>query len=381
MDNVKNKFKIGLTGHGSGGHFFPLIAVGQAMRRLGNQTGYNKVELQYYGPTPFDQESLDLINASFVKVPAGKRRGYWSYKNIIDVFKIAFGCVVAFIKLAWYYPDVVFSKGGYASFPVVIGCRLLQIPLMIHDSDIIPGRVSAISSKWAQRVALAWPQALEHISNPHSAIVGIPIRDELLLGSKEGGRAYLRIPPEASVILVIGGSQGATIINSAILASLKDLLADFYIVHQVGLKNESQMRLATETILNEAENEKYRLFGNLNALAMAKALGAADIVITRAGASGLFETAGVGSVPAIVIPINESINDHQRMNAYAFAESGAGIVIEESNLTPEILRSNIADLLGDKEKYYAMQVAAKKFSPPDTADKIARELYDIAQTH
>ena len=289
--------------------------------------------------------------------------------------------MVAFFKLSYHYPDVVFSKGGHAAFPVLVAARALSIPIVVHDSDIVPGRVTKISEKWARRVALAWPEAIEHITNPHTAVIGIPIRRGLIEGSLQGGREFLQIPDSAVVILIIGGSLGAEKINTAVLASLNELLEDFYVIHQAGENNYKEIKIATDALLSEAQKQRYDLFGHLNELAMARSLGAADIVITRAGATSLFETAAVGSVPAFVVPITQSVNDHQRKNAYAYQKAGAGIVIEESNLKPEILTRDIKNLITDNETYQAMKLAAKQFSPLDTADKMALELIQISHEH
>jgi UDP-N-acetylglucosamine--N-acetylmuramyl-(pentapeptide) pyrophosphoryl-undecaprenol N-acetylglucosamine transferase len=376
MVNDKEKIKIGLVGHGTGGHFYPLIAVGEELNQQSDI-----VDLIYFGPDKYDEQSLAQIDARFSRIFSGKWRNYLSFKNLVDPFKLLFGFIQAMVKLLYYYPDVIFSKGGYAALPVAIAGKILKIPLLIHDSDIRPGRVSLITSKWAKRVALAWPEAAEFIENDHVAVVGNPIRQGLIEGSKIGGREFLRIPDESGVILILGGSQGSNAINQVVLGGLNVLLQDFHVIHQVGETHFNQMKLATETLLNDDQRTKYHLFGKMNQLAMARALGAADIVITRAGAGGLFEIAAVGQVPAIVIPINNSVNDHQRLNAYAYQDAGAGIVVEESNLAPAVLTNMVTKLLDDKQKYQAMKSKAIKFSPTDAAGKIANEILQLSSVN
>ena len=372
----RDKIKIGLVGHGTGGHFYGVIAVAESINKQ-----HKDAELVFFGPDEYDSEALEQNNINFSWVPAGKMRNYLSWLNEVDIFKIIFGFIIAFFKLLFHYPDVIFSKGGYAAFPVLVAARLLFIPIVIHDSDIVPGRVSLISEKWAKRVALAWPQALEYVTNTHSAIVGNPIRNGLLEGSKSGGREFLRIPEEAVVLLVLGGSQGAQRINDAVISALPKLLKNFYVIHQTGNGHIDQIIAVTNKLLDEQDKERYQAFGNLNETALAKAYGAADVIVTRAGAGGLFETAAIGQVPAFIVPITNSVNDHQRKNAYEYQKSGAGIVIEESNLKPDILVKDIEDLLTDKQKYQTMKQAAKQFSPTDAADKIASEIIQITHEH
>ena len=368
--------KIALTGHGSGGHFYPLIAVAESL-----YTNPQPVNITYYGPDEFDKEALDKLAISFKKIPAGKRRTYVSWRNFFDLFKIAWGVFIGFFVIAKDYPDVIFSKGGHGAFPAVIASKILRIPLVIHDSDIVPGRVSKISAKWAKRVALAWPQAVEHIDNPKTAVVGIPIRNTLKNATREGGRTFLNIPPELPVLLILGGSQGAQLINQAVIESLPKLLENFYVIHQVGKNNYNDISDTVDKLRDKDQIGRYKLIDSLNAISMSRALGAADIAITRAGATTIFEIALIGKIPQIIIPITQSVNNHQIKNAYATQEAGAGIVIEESNLKPDILIHNIENLLADKQKYQQMSEAAAKFSNLDAADKIANELVQIANQH
>lgn len=374
--STNQKIKIGLTGHGSGGHFYPLIAVAESLA-----SNPNPMEMIYYGPDPYNESELDRLGIRFNKVPAGKNRGYFSLLNILDFFKMAWGCLVALVVVALSYPDVIFSKGGHGAFPVLLAARILGIPTVVHDSDIVPGRVTKITEKWAKRVALAWPQAEQYITNPKVAITGIPIRLSLQSATREGGREFLKIPNELPVLLILGGSQGAQFINNATLEALPKLLNDFYVIHQCGPNNYNQMKLATDSLLTADQKIKYRLVDSLNATAMSKSLGAADIAITRAGATSLFEIALIGKIPAIIVPITNSVNDHQRKNAYAVQSAGAGVVIEEKNLSPDILLYNIEKIIKDPEIYQKMSQSAAKFSSLDAGDKIANEILQIANQH
>ncbi len=168
--------KIVFTGGGTGGHFFPLIAVAEEIRILIEERKLLQIKLYYLSDSPYDKRALFENNIEYVHVPAGKSRLYGGVANFIDMFKIIPSCIIAVIKLFFIYPDVVFSKGGYASFPTLFAARVLRIPVVIHESDTVPGRVTLWSSKFAKKIAIAHPRAGSYFPPEKTACVGIPIR-------------------------------------------------------------------------------------------------------------------------------------------------------------------------------------------------------------
>lgn len=376
--------KIVLTGGATGGHFYPLIAVAEEIRRLAKKEHILEPELFFLSNTPYDKGILYDNRISYRYVPAGKLRIYFSLRTIPDLIAAGIGVVKAILTLYKIYPDVVFSKGGYASFPTLFAAKLLKIPVIIHDSDTHPGRVSRWSAKFAKKIAVSWPDAAEHFGKDKSKVAwtGNPVRDEVKITANEGAYEFLGLDKNLPTVLIIGGSQGAQFINEQILLMLPQLLEKYQIIHQTGKENFEDIEKEVKIVLGDTPIEyrnRYKPYAYLNNLAMKMSAGASDLVVTRAGSS-LFEIAMWG-IPSIVIPISESHGDHQRKNAYNYARSGACTVIEENNVTPLILINEIDRILGSKEISSKMSEAAKKFSKPEAATTIATEILGIALTH
>ena len=372
--------KIAFTGGGTGGHFYPIVAVAESVRELADNENIIGLKLYYLSDDPYDKEALFANGVEFLHISAGKRRLYSSIQNFFDIFKTAYGCVGALFSLFALYPDVVFSKGGYSSFPVLVAARILQVPVVIHESDCYPGRVNVWAGKFAKKVAVSYDEAAAFFPKDKVAEVGQPIRKEILDRKTEGAFEYLKLDHNIPTILVLGGSQGAEIINDAILDVITTLVKDYQIIHQTGVKNIDGVKARAEFFLHDNENkDRYVPMAFLTPLALKMASGAASLVISRAG-STIFEIASWG-IPSIIIPINESNGDHQKKNAFNYARHGAATVIEEGNLSSGILVAEIKRFFGDKERQAKMAQAAKNFSQPDAAQKIARALLDIALSH
>ncbi len=373
--------KILLTGGGTGGHFYPLIAVAEAINDTAKKENLVSAQLYFMSDSPYDMEALIGNDITFIPISAGKIRGYVSALNFLDFFKTIFGVILAIRKVFALYPDVVFSKGAYASFPVLVAARILRIPVIIHESDSVPGRTNLWASKFAKKIAVSYPDTVKYFTDQSKvAYTGNPIRKSLLLANKTGGHEYLGLEKNLPTILIIGGSLGAKIINERVLDALPKLIEKYQIIHQTGKNNVKEVSGTSAIILGSNPNKnRYRIFDYLNDLTMTMAAGAADLIISRAG-STIFEIAAWG-VPSIVIPITESNGNHQRLNAYAYARSGAASVIEESNLTTNVMIGEIDRILQDQNLRDKMSQAAKNFTHPEAANKIAKEIIDIALTH
>ncbi|MEX0652349.1 MAG: UDP-N-acetylglucosamine--N-acetylmuramyl-(pentapeptide) pyrophosphoryl-undecaprenol N-acetylglucosamine transferase [Candidatus Paceibacterota bacterium] len=373
--------KIVFTGSGSGGHFYPLIAVAEEINALVAEKKLLRPELYYFGPKPFDERALLELNIEHYYSSAGKIRNYPSIWNYIDMVKTLWGGVLALIKLFFIYPDVVFSKGGYASFPTVLAARLLRIPVVVHESDSVFGKTNAWTAKFARSVAISYPELADKLPHTRVAHTGNPIRKELFHPEKEGAFEYLNLEPEVPVILVLGGSQGAQAINNTVLDALAELLPRFQILHQVGENNIGEIKSRVPVVLGEHPNKtRYHAFGLLSALALRMAYGASNLVVSRAGSGGIFETAGAG-LPSIIIPIPRDVSRDQSTNAFTYARAGAAVVIQQNNLTPHLLSSEINRLFDNPEEMKKMAENAKAFSRPDAARKIAEELISIGIEH
>lgn len=372
--------RIGLTGGGTGGHFYPIISVVEEIQKISEEERLVLPQYTYYADTPYNDRLLFENRITYVHIPAGKWRRYFAIQNYLDIFKTLAGIVKAIIKLFSEYPDVLFSKGGYASFPAVFAARLLRIPLVIHESDSTPGRVNRWAAKYATRIAVSYPDAFAFFPEGKTAVTGNPIRAGIQHPMKVGAHEFLDLDPNFPTILVLGGSQGAQKINDIILDILPDLLTHYQVVHQVGRKNLHGVKERADYLLTDnALSKRYKLFDYLNDAALRMAAGAATLIISRAG-SAIFEIAQWG-VPSIIIPIPESISHDQVSNAFTYARFGGAVVMEENNLTANVLTSEINRLLGNPTLLAKMAEGAKSFARPDAARAIARELIQICLSH
>ncbi len=373
--------KILFTGGGTGGHFYPIIAVIDSLNKIVEQEKIIVSDLIFMSDNPYDRELLRQKGVRFKKASSGKIRRYFSLLNVTDFFKTILGALKAIFSVFFDFPDVVFSKGGYASFPAVFAARFFGIPLIIHDSDAIPGKVNHWSGKFARRIAISFPEAQKYFPKEKTALTGNPVRKELFIPAKTGAKEFLGLEEGLPIILVMGGSQGARMINDNLLDILPELVKKYQIIHQSGKNNFKETKDRSSIVLeNSPYSSRYHLFSYLNLDALRMAYGAANLVISRASAGAIFEIAASG-LPSILIPLGNAAQDHQRANAYSYAKVGAADVIDERNLSPHILQSEVDRLLGDKDKLKAMGEAAKKFSRPDAAEKIAREIINLALEH
>ena len=372
--------KILLTGGGTAGHFYPLIAVAEAIRDIAKEEKLIEPMLYYAGPVPFDSEALFANNIEFVHTSAGKVRRYFSLMNVVDLFKTAWGVIVSAFRVFFLYPDVIFSKGGYASFPTLLAAKVFRIPVVIHESDTQPGKVSLWSGKFATKIAVSYAQAAAYFPAEKVAITGNPIRRAILNKTNEGAYEFLGLEKDTPTILIIGGSQGATAINDVILRALPELLKSYQIIHHTGDANYEEVKQLVSVIVGQSElKTRYHPYAYLNELTLRMSAGAANLVISRAG-STLFEIAAWG-LPSIVIPIPIDISHDQTTNAIAYAKTGAAVSIEQNNLSPTLLVSEIHRILDNPDLYARMKLAAEAAGSQNAAAIIAKQLISIGLSH
>jgi UDP-N-acetylglucosamine--N-acetylmuramyl-(pentapeptide) pyrophosphoryl-undecaprenol N-acetylglucosamine transferase len=376
--------RIVLTGGGTGGHFYPLIAIAEEISAIAEKEKILGIKLYFVSDAPFDKQALFNAGITFVQVPAGKMRTYSSIlsfiKNFFDMFSTGVGAIVGLLRVFAIYPDVIISKGGYAAFPAVFAARILRIPLIIHESDSAPGRLNMWSSKFADHIAVSYAEAGEQFPKDKVALTGQPIRKEIIEGNVEGGYDVFKFDPITPVIFIVGGSQGAQVVNETILRILPELLDSYQVIHQIGPKNMEDVTIRTNLILEKhTHKNRYRPYAYMNNVETKMAYGISKLVISRAG-STIFEIAAWG-VPSIIIPIANHVGDHQRKNAFNYARTGACEVIEEPNLTPHLLLAEIHKILDSKEKSEKMHEAALAFATPKAAHAIARVAINIIVAH
>ncbi|MFM7088846.1 MAG: UDP-N-acetylglucosamine--N-acetylmuramyl-(pentapeptide) pyrophosphoryl-undecaprenol N-acetylglucosamine transferase [Candidatus Paceibacterota bacterium] len=377
--------KIVFTGGGTGGHFTPIIAIAESVNKIIDQENIVGAKLYFFSTDPYDREALFENGIQYEEIATGKIRTYFSLKNITDIPKIGIAVIVALIKLFRLYPDVVFSKGAFASFPTVLAARLLFIPVVIHESDSVPGKMNLWSGKFAKRIAVSYQEAAQYFPKDKVAWTGQPVRTGIQLPtSRDKASEFFKIEKDLPTIFIMGGSQGAELINQVILDALPRLLKNYQVIHQTGVRNFKMVKERAEVVLaNDQNMARYVPIDYLNNLQMKNAAGAADFVISRAG-SAIFEIASWG-IPSLLIPFSEekmgSNAIHAKKNAFTYARAGAATVVEEENLTANILVAEIDRIMGDKATWLHMQKSAKDFYKPEAAAKIAREVIDIALSH
>lgn len=376
--------KIAFTGGGTGGHFYPLIAVAEAIHKVVAEQRLLDPKLVYYAPGPFDEEALFQNNIQFVRTRAGKMRRYASLRNITDPFVTLWGTFTSFFMLLKEPPDVLFSKGGFASVPLVYAAHLLGIPIVIHESDSKPGRANLFGARYAYRIAVTFESSIAHFPEKvrsKIARTGIPVRTQLAHPLQEGAAEELHLDPSVPTVLVLGGSSGSVRINETLVAALPAIVDKVNIIHQTGKATFAEVESLARVVLeSSAHKARYHAFSYLTQESLRRAAGAATLVVSRAGATSLTEIA-LWNKPSLIVPIPESISHDQRTNAYAYAHTGAAVVLEEGNMSPHIFASEIARIISDGGLRERMRAASQGFANPNAARMIADELLRIAVSH
>lgn len=360
--------RILITGGGTGGHVYPSLAVMDALnKRLDGQTH----EFVYVGSRSPLEDAIRAKVARHHVISVGKYRRYFSLKNAADFYRTMFGFFQSLWILLREMPDVVFSKGGYVSVPVVLAAWCYRIPIVLHESDSVPGSANRFMGKFAKRVALGFPSAAEYFLANQVIVSGNPVQQEVASGNKERILRKLKLSESRPVLLVYGGSQGSTTINEHIVDALRELLGFMQIIHQTGTSNfEAVKHEAAERAGIKSGTEGYVPMPFLSGEDRADAIAAADVVISRSGAASIAELAETSKV-TLLVPLLGSANDHQRMNAYSIAKSGAALVLEEGNLTRNILVEKLKKLLFEEELREKMKESIHRFRAPEAADVIA----------
>lgn len=386
---MSHKIRLLLTGGSSGGHIYPLIAVSQELKNIVYQNGVS-CDIRYFGEADVFSKVFTDNEISLSLIISSKFRRYFSFKNFIDFFKLFLGFFEALWKVFWFMPDAAFSKGGPGALPVLFACKFYMIPIVIHESDSIPGLANIISGKLAKKIFIGFSSAAKYFNDKKDIdVVGNPIRQDLILEQQKKyipeeqfkieSRKGLGFDTNIPLILVLGGSLGATRINDFILENLGDFLRQFQILHQVGLSNYENYKKEYEFLSKdwsdiEKRRYQYRAYFMDDLI---NAYAACDLVLCRAGAGTIYELAYFGK-PAILVPLPEAANNHQIENARQYSESGAAMIMEQENFLGHLVIEKIADLINNKEVTQKMGLAAKKFYKADAAKNIAQGIFEIS---
>ena len=374
-----------ITGGGSGGHIYPLVSVSAEIQILSSEAR-RKIRIDYLGAYGPYKNLLEENGLKVWGIIGAKLRRYFSLRNFIDGSLFALSLIQALFKVFWIMPDVVFSKGGPGSLAVILAARFYRIPVIIHESDAVPGLTNVLSARFAEKVAISFPSTQKYFG-AKSVLTGNPIRSYLLGPAfEEGGsdvdekrlaREFLKFDVQRPLVLFLGGSQGSTRLNDFVLENLKLLLSRFQIFHQTGKQNyESVLSRVgeAESDLSDEEKKSYRIIDYFEK-DVRIALRAADLVVGRAGSGSIFEIAAFGR-PAILIPLPEAAQNHQLANAKEYAASGAAKVVEEVDLSTDLFLKEAIRILTDDDANKAMIEAALKFAKPEAAEEIAKLIFN-----
>jgi UDP-N-acetylglucosamine--N-acetylmuramyl-(pentapeptide) pyrophosphoryl-undecaprenol N-acetylglucosamine transferase len=381
--------RIVLTGGGTGGHLTPLVSVADTLKSMYHEgeisfpeSRNSGLEIRYVGVvTEIDKAILEKADISYEHIPSGKIRRYLSGAPLtaLEMFvQLPMGILLAFWRMYILMPEVVFSKGGYGSIPVVIASWVYRIPILMHETDIVPGLSNKKLSRFASAIVVGFRKAEQSFKQDRVFVAGTPLRKMFYnLPDKATAKKELNLHDRKPVLFITGGSQGAQRINSVILEMLIRILPDFQIIHQVGQLNlEPIQEFVRNTLGNFPDINDYHVLGFIDEKTMANSFASADMVISRAGGTTLAELAVAGK-PSVLIPLSESANNHQWENAYFYREAGAAVVVDESNLSPPLLEATIRRVFQRQSNLELMSSRVRELARPSASIDIAQLLVQM----
>lgn len=349
--------KIILTGGGTAGHVTPNIALLPSLKEAGYEIAYIG---SYDG---IEKKLIEDFDIPYTGISTGKFRRYLDPKNLTDPFRVIKGYVEAKNYLKNHRPDVVFSKGGFVSVPVVRAAASLRIPCIIHESDMTPGLANKLCIPVAKKVCCNFPETLRLLPESKAVLTGSPIRAELSHGNKLAGLNMCGFSANKPVIMVTGGSLGASNVNKAVRETLPLLLKEFQVVHLCGKGKLDNM------LLNTAGYKQFEYVKS----ELKDLFAMADLVISRAGANAICELLALKK-PNILIPLpSSSSRGDQLLNAQSFEAQGFSIVINEDDLTPNLLANKVRELYADRQTYHDTMSKSGQMDSIKTIIKLIEE--------
>ena len=358
MEQLAGK-KIVLAGGGSGGHVTPLLAVGEALARGG-------AKLFWLGAGDIDsQRGAQELGSVYAAITTGKWRRYYAIENVLTPAAVLIGIYQARRILTRWQPDLVFAKGGYVSLPTVLAARLLNIPIIIHESDVVMGLANRMAARFAKKVCVSQP-VVNYSTIDRNILVetGLPVRPDFLRPRRPVSK-----PSKRKTILITGGSQGGHSLNLVVREALPQLLPRFAIIHLTGLADYPDFE--------SLRQPDYQVFGRVGH-EMAGLMGTADLIISRASATTLAEIAALGR-PAILVPLAADPSGHQAANARLWQKAGAALVIPQKQLTVQHLLTTISTIVDQPGRVRAMAEAAAQLARPLAVARIATVIGQVLE--
>jgi len=340
-----------LTGGGTAGHVMPNLAIIPKLKSMG-------FSVEYIGTADgMEKEIIEGAGVPYHTISAGKLRRYLSLKNLTDVGRVMKGCCQAKAVLKEINPVAVFSKGGFVSVPVVYAASKLKIPVVLHESDMTPGLANRLCIPRADKVCVAFEPTLKHVPKGKGVYTGLPIRTVLLHGDRETGLKLCGFTGKKPVLLIMGGSMGAKAVNDALDAAMPQLTERFDVAHIRGRGN----------MLDCCEGKCYAQFSFLDE-ELPDVYAAADIMISRAGATAVFEILAL-AMPALLVPLPKAVSrGDQILNAAYFEKKGFSHVVAQENMTPEAVLAAVDKLYAQREM---LREAMQRESAGDAAERVA----------
>ncbi len=348
--------KIVMTGGGTAGHVTPNIALMPKLREMG-------YEIEYIGTyTGIEKKLIEDCGVPYHGISSGKLRRYFDLKNFSDPFRVIKGYREACKLIKSINPDVVFSKGGFVSVPVVLAAHKNKVPVAIHESDMTPGLANKLAIPKATKVCCNFPETVKYLPEGKALLTGSPIRSELFEGNKDEAMEFCKFTEARPTILIIGGSTGSVVVNEAVWSCLDTLLEDFNVIHICG---------NGKTNADYVGKKGYAQFDYVKK-ELSSLLALSDIVISRAGANAICELLALHK-PNILIPLSAAASrGDQILNADSFGKSGYSYVIKEEELTTDTLLAAVKDVSNNKDKY----IEAMKSSGQTDSIKIITDMIE-----
>lgn len=349
--------RILLTGGGSAGHVTPNMALIPRLRELG-------YEISYIGSyNGIEKKLIEELQVPYYGIASGKLRRYFDPKNFTDPFKVLKGYSEACRIVKRLQPDILFSKGGFVSVPVVLAAKRYHVPAIIHESDMTPGLANKLCIPSAVKVCCNFPETMQYLPTEKAVLTGSPIRQNLLQGNRLSALKFTGLSANKPVILVMGGSLGAVAVNDAVHKILPQLLTEFQVVHLCGKGklNPSLTHLTGYVQYEYIQEELKDLFA------------LADIVISRAGANAICELLALRK-PSLLIPLSAAASrGDQILNARSFEKQGFSIVLEEEDISNESLLQAIHSLYENRSALISAMEQSKQTDPIETITNLIEE--------
>lgn len=351
----------------------PALAVSTSLKAQG-------AEILYVGShAVLDRRLVEEAGFEFRAISAGKLRRYFSWQTFIEPFRIFRGFWQSVRLIRLFKPDAVFGKGGFVSLPVIRAAKWLGVPVVLHESDSIPGLANRIGAKTAQTICVSFPvETMRGLPTEKLIFTGNPLNANIIKGKEAAARKRFKLTPGRPVVLVLGGSQGALAVNQLVLGALPKLLDELQVVHQVGERSAKEF-IDLQRRMTAEERKNYRPIGFIDTDDLADLYAAADLIVSRAGANSLAEIAAVGK-PSILIPLpaGQGAGDQDHNAAY-FTEHAAATVLPQQHATSDELARMLKQLLHDPQRRTEMGRAARQLAVLGAADRIAEIVWKAGE--